>query len=527
MTRGTDGNAVSYGRMPIRFCFDKSIDLPAEIINGDGGGTMDALVERLEILSRARTRHLNDKADAHMRAILSIEEQLQKEYPLLFCRRSMYKLMDVLLVELMRRRHPRSNSCRKLSAIRIVVESMSTKPFSKKEYLSNRSSIRRAMDKDASDAIKRGEDLVRPKLETEADGIGFKKRLATTNDRGLLQTVQDLLWRMEYMDVLRYNEAVLQEPRCILALWIRGKDAFVMIPGVEPANSIRLVTITVDGARKFLTLSAQEDDRYRTSFFPVIRKYDIKQEVLEMECRKLCKLSETKWCAMDHVGGLAYLCRDDLGLLFDGMPTELQEDLLKRTESKFLEAGGNGKKWIFIPAGKRMATEVGVTDVGSSPVWTFPLQFVNREGDYDCLAKALAAALWYQGEHEAAKRVIDESAAIARELLEEELPIRFLTLARNVIRRITGRRLRILPKKRMYRPLYPRLVGGSKETASQAIFLGKLAGRSNEVLHVVAFVGDVMFDPNFGYAVKTSQASLEVACGGYGYKGLSWACHID
>jgi len=325
----------------------------------------------------------------------------------------------------------------------------------------------------------------------------------------LKRNLSKLEWSLAIHEDFIRKELFLQLPMAIIALMRKNKQWFVLMwVGERDVDIVEVETLFV---KKFLSDRAFQNEKFHGPQFGIVGRYD-RRETLESETFKgIRKVGPFDWEVCDVNGAIVGVSNRWVRKQVD------MEYMSAGTYAMAVEQCKSGilEFVLMVPGGSTHldALHQANANIIQQSISTLPVLKYKMTQNM-CLTEALASALHFKGHWELAQRIWQKAK---NELVLDSAP-KVIESFRLMVNQILKKSQMKLLKMKYYNPRH-------KDTWTPNIVVGQLKGNRG-INHCVAFVGGMVFDPNFHQAMPITMNSLETICGGASYRSMWWAYEV-
>jgi len=330
------------------------------------------------------------------------------------------------------------------------------------------------------------------------------------------QGLSDLICALEEQEETVRHEIFLGCHDAAAALWIG--DGRHLVARWDGQNSLSVVEVEKQYVKRLLTPTAFKSGRYHGPTFARILRYD-RQAILDSTTFvEIRKIAGHRWEVKDSNGERVVVSgqwvKKDTGIY----PSTIREALTKARN------GSHAFTRVF--AGSSRRTPIGddetllmkgiVNAAGAGGMRLPTIRYPNPKGKPMCLPSAFASGLYHLGYEKLADHLWEMMRSLRK---DANIVSHFRTMVNPVLKENGLKLLKRRKPREYYHPL-------KRECRTQNLVLAQLRGRVGGINHVVAFVGDLVFDANQKRALPITEDSLDLVCGGAGFLKLYWSYEV-
>jgi hypothetical protein len=342
------------------------------------------------------------------------------------------------------------------------------------------------------------------------------------------QTLSDLRWYHENLERQLEVEIFLECHEAVVAVHIYEGEKAGGNVAVRVLNAMVLfVDVESSYLRKLLTAHSYMMPKYRLAH-AWINKYHRRETFDATTFFQARKLNDKEWEVKDVAGATVTVTAN--WAQQKGNIGGLSKQKVLRQYDIDKDSCCNTNTFVKLEDGSRTSTNLLQPPCNALST---RIKYRNVGDEEHCVVKALASAMHTKGDTIAAASIVSQVVAttkkcisghqhIAREGSPTMLLIQDALSKHNLkLGRMSGRRgCRRAGKSHQKRSRITDVKGCAQLAMLDFIVLASLRGKTNGVLHCVAFYDGLMFDPNATTAAEVTSATLDRACGGSGYGGL-------
>jgi len=328
------------------------------------------------------------------------------------------------------------------------------------------------------------------------------------------QGLSDLLCALEEQEETVRHEIFLGCQDAAAALWI-GDDHHLVARWDGP-NTLSIVEVEKAYVKLLLTPTAFKSGRYHGHTFARILRYD-RQAILD----------STTFAAIRKIAGHRWEVKDSNGasVIVSGQWVRKDTGIYPSTISAALTKAQNGSRAftrVFAGSSRtRMDDDKPLMKgifqaAGAAGVLLPTIRYPNPLGGAMCLPSAFASGLYHLGYENLADQLWQMMQSLRK---DENIVSHFRTMVNPVLKEKGLKLLKRRKPSEFYHPL-------KQECRTENLVLGQLRGRVGGINHVVAFVGDLVFDTNQKRALPITDESMDLVCGGAGFQKLYWSYEV-